>query len=276
MPDPWEPDYQKFKAEFEKYEVGENTTLIGHSCGSAFLVRWLGETKRKVLKLVLVAPWKIPDKDDKFRKEFYAYSIDDTIRFRVGEIVIFTADDEEDEGKESLKIFHQALGGEVIELKERGHYTFDDMGTDEFPELLEKIVKFHKRKALIIPINSKEQIFIQDRRGHKEPDWGYFGGKIETEETPIQAVIREAKEEMQINLRADELKYLGAFITNWDGLGGIRYVFLYHTEQERFNVLEGRGGYWLSLADARERFSDKERFDEIANKINSKRYGNNP
>ena len=80
MPDPWETNYQKFKTEFEKYEVNENTILVGHSCGSAFLVRWLGETKRKIFKLILVAPWKISDKDDKFRKEFYTYPIDDSIK----------------------------------------------------------------------------------------------------------------------------------------------------------------------------------------------------
>jgi len=28
MPDPWEPNYQKFKAEFEKYSVDENTNII--------------------------------------------------------------------------------------------------------------------------------------------------------------------------------------------------------------------------------------------------------
>lgn len=141
MPDPWEPDYEKFKAEFEKYEVEKNTILVGHSCGSAFLVRWLGEKKRKVFKLILVAPWKIPDKGDKFRKAFYIYPIDEGIKSRVNEIVMFTADDEEDEGRESLKIFHQALGGEVIELKGYGHYTMSDMGTTEFPELLEIILK---------------------------------------------------------------------------------------------------------------------------------------
>ena len=141
MPDPWEPSYQKFKTEFEKYEVGENTILVGHSCGSAFLVRWLGETKRKIFKLVLVAPWKIPDEGDKLRKEFYNYTIDENIKSRVGEIAMFTADDEEDDGKESLKIFHNTLGGEVIELKGHGHYTQGDMGTEEFPELLEAIVK---------------------------------------------------------------------------------------------------------------------------------------
>src|SRR3989338_2460483 len=82
MPSPWEPDYKKFKQEFEKYGAGKNTILIGHSCGTAFLVRWLGETKRKIAKLILVAPWKIPDKDDKFRKEFYGYRMTEKIKDR--------------------------------------------------------------------------------------------------------------------------------------------------------------------------------------------------
>ena len=141
MPSPWEPDYRKFKNEFEKYKVTENTILVGHSCGCAFLVRWLGESKKNIFKLILVAPWKIPDKEDNLRKEFYNYSIDETIKSRVREITMFTADDEELEGKESLKIFHQILGGEVVELEGRGHYTMSDMGTTEFPELLEEILK---------------------------------------------------------------------------------------------------------------------------------------
>ena len=88
-----------------------------------------------------MAPWKISHKDDEFRKSFYEYPIDPTIKSRVGEIIMFTADDEEEKGKKNLKIFHQALGGRIIELKNRGHYILDDMGTEEFPELIEAILK---------------------------------------------------------------------------------------------------------------------------------------
>ena len=140
MPTPWEPDYKKFKKEFEKYKVEENTVLVGHSCGCAFLVRWLGETKQKINKLILVAPWKIPDRNDEFKRRFYEYLIDETIKTRVKKIVMFTADDEEKVGKESLRIFHKSLGGKIVELKGKGHYTMRDMGTEEFPELLNEIV----------------------------------------------------------------------------------------------------------------------------------------
>ncbi|MBU2523192.1 MAG: alpha/beta hydrolase [Nanoarchaeota archaeon] len=140
MPSPWEPNYEKFKKEFEKYNVDEDTILIGHSCGCAFLSRWLGETKKKIKKLILVAPWKIPDKNDKIQKEFYDYPIDESIKSRVKWIVMFASDNEEEDGKKSLKIFHRALDGKIIELKGRGHYTLEDMGTEEFPELLKEAI----------------------------------------------------------------------------------------------------------------------------------------
>lgn len=140
MPEPWFPDYDKFKKEFEKHKVDQNTILIGHSCGGAFLVHWLGETKRKISRLILVAPWKVPNENDKYRRLFYGYKIDKTIKERVKKITMFTADDEDQDGKRSLKIYHKILDGKVIELKGRGHFTLGDMGTEEFPELLKEIL----------------------------------------------------------------------------------------------------------------------------------------
>lgn len=141
MPHPWKPNYESFKEVFEKLKVDKDTILVGHSCGCAFLVRWLGETKREIKKLILVAPWKIAEgkRKDPFRKAFYEYPIDKTIKSRVKEIVMFTADDEGENGKKSLKLYHEALRGKIINLKGHGHYTRGDMGTEEFPELLEEI-----------------------------------------------------------------------------------------------------------------------------------------
>lgn len=142
MPNPWEPSYDAFKTEFDKCTLDEDSILVGHSCGTAFLTRWLGDTKQRVAKLILVAPWYFNDKkDDLSREAFYEHPIDASIRDRVGEIVVFTADDEEESGKRSAVTFHERLGARVIELKGRGHYTMGDMGTTEFPELLEEILR---------------------------------------------------------------------------------------------------------------------------------------
>lgn len=141
MPSPWEPNYEAFKGEFEKSSVSEDDVLVGHSCGTTFLLRWLAETRTKVSKLILVAPWKITDKDDEARKMFYEYPIDKTIQTRIGEIILFTADNEAENGKKSAKIILDAVGGKVIELKGRGHYVLRDMKTEEFPELLAEILR---------------------------------------------------------------------------------------------------------------------------------------
>ncbi|MBI2029361.1 alpha/beta hydrolase [Candidatus Gottesmanbacteria bacterium] len=74
MPTPWNPIYSKWKSEFEKYPITENSVLVGHSCGAAFLVRYLLESGKKVKKLVLVAPVKIPETENDTRKGLYEFS----------------------------------------------------------------------------------------------------------------------------------------------------------------------------------------------------------
>jgi len=144
MPNPWRADYEIWKEGFSKLEINEDTVLVGHSCGAAFLVRWLGDIDKKVKKLILVAPWKIPYGEGErleLKKKFYNYQINPEIKKNVAKITIFTSDDEEEDGKKSAKIFHDALGGKLVELKGNGHYCLEDMGTEEFPELLEAILE---------------------------------------------------------------------------------------------------------------------------------------
>lgn len=140
MPRAWSPEYESFKKEFEKYSVNEKTVLVGHSCGCAFLVRWLGESKQKIRALILVAPWKIASKKEEVKRSFYEYAIDKSIKKRVKRIVMFTADDEAEDGKKSLRMYHEALGGKIIKLKGHGHYTRAHMGTEEFSELVKEIM----------------------------------------------------------------------------------------------------------------------------------------
>lgn len=102
-------------------------------------------------------------------------------------------------------------------------------------------------KALIVPINSKNKIFIQDRAGHKPPPWGFFGGSVELGETALQAVLREAKEELDLDLNEDDLVFVERYELILGGEAVWRTLYLYPTEQETFIVLEGAGGTWVTL-----------------------------
>ncbi|MCA9487352.1 MAG: alpha/beta hydrolase [Nanoarchaeota archaeon] len=142
MPEPWNPKYEDWKNIFDGLNIGKETVLVGHSCGCAFLVRWLGDTRKKIKKLILVAPWKI--RSDEFTKgenELYDFEIFPAIKDNVKKVLIFTSDDEDEDGKKSAKIFEESLKGKLIEMKNKGHFVFGDMGTNEFPDLLEEILK---------------------------------------------------------------------------------------------------------------------------------------
>jgi hypothetical protein len=141
MPENWNPKYKDWKKEFEKISVDENTVLIGTSCGGGFLLRWLSETKQKIKKLILVVPSIIARDHLDYLKTFYNFEIDGEIRNRIKNITIFTSDNDKESILESVRICHEKLGGKLIELKGRGHFIMKYMKTEEFPELLEEVLK---------------------------------------------------------------------------------------------------------------------------------------
>ncbi|MEK6842849.1 MAG: NUDIX hydrolase [Nanoarchaeota archaeon] len=59
------------------------------------------------------------------------------------------------------------------------------------------------KKSLIIFIDDSGNVLIQDRRKIKKlgKPYGFFGGSIEIGESPKEAIIREVKEELSIDLK---------------------------------------------------------------------------
>ncbi len=149
MPENWKPDYEKWKAEFEKIDVDENSVLVGASAGAAFLVRWLGQTKRKVKKLILVAAaCKNKGTEEWEAEEFYDFKIDKKISNRVSDIVIIESSDDAKSIRESVKIYSKALGVKSVVLKDRGHFTNRGNGENmEFSELLGEILAANGRES---------------------------------------------------------------------------------------------------------------------------------
>lgn len=141
MPQPYKPVYGKWKKEFEMYEISRFNILVGYSSGGGFLIRWLSENKIKIDKLILVAPWIDPYREES--KTFFEFKIDKTITERVREMHIFISKNERVSGvNESFKTITNYFPNSIIHrIKQMGHFTYDDMGTHKFPELLKVILK---------------------------------------------------------------------------------------------------------------------------------------
>lgn len=108
-------------------------------------------------------------------------------------------------------------------------------------------------KALLLPINQAGQLLLQDRRGYKYPDWGFFGGGVEAGETPLQAVIREAKEELNVDISPAELEYQGELpgsVKNNQINKCHVYVWKFDQSRIKLTLLEGTGMEFLSIDQA--------------------------
>jgi hypothetical protein len=143
-PEDWLPDYGKWKEVFEKNKISENTVLVGHSAGTAFILRWLSENKRKVNKVILIAPSVVKAGKYEYLSRLKDFEYDSFLKKYFNKIVVFYSDDDDEDIVKSAKQIHERLEGKLINLRNHGHFCFEDMGTEEFPELLKEVLKFVK------------------------------------------------------------------------------------------------------------------------------------
>jgi len=62
--------------------------------------------------------------------------------------------------------------------------------------------------ALAIISNKDNEVLLQHRDNNAPTNpnkWGLWGGRIEKDETPLEAVVRELKEELNIDVNKDSL-----------------------------------------------------------------------
>ncbi len=138
LPKPFEPNYDDWCNTFNQYELESETILIGHSCGGGFLLKWLSENDIKVGKVVLVAPWIDPEKET--APEFFDFHIDPNTLSKVSKLTIMYSLDDYPDVVESVNLIREVLpNADYLEFEDKQHFTYKDMGTREFPELLEAL-----------------------------------------------------------------------------------------------------------------------------------------
>ncbi len=143
LPMPFQPRYDVWKKEFERFDIGPETLLVGHSCGGGFLLRWLGEHKDiKVSKVILVAPWINPDNNPASdTADFFDFEIDPDVADRTNGFVVFSSSNDFKTIQKTVEIIKAEVKSvKIVEFENKGHFLKEDLGTVEFPELLEELV----------------------------------------------------------------------------------------------------------------------------------------
>lgn len=109
-------------------------------------------------------------------------------------------------------------------------------------------IKTKHNVALIILYDSDKKILLQHRSTDAErlPDyWAFFGGEIKEEETPEEAVQREALEELNYKLIAPVLVVERDFkLPNGEGHMYV-YIEAFYGDKSTLQLCEGQGWGWF-------------------------------
>ncbi len=134
------PNYAVWRREFERFNIGPKTILVGHSCGGGFLVRWLSENNVKIGKVILVAPWLDPENSKGIDNDFFKFEMRRSLVSQTNGVTLFVSKDDDNDIQVSVdRILNNIDNIKKIEFEKHGHFTLHDMGTDKFPELLNSI-----------------------------------------------------------------------------------------------------------------------------------------
>ena len=138
MPEPYDPVYENWKMVMDQFSIGPDTLIVGHSCGAGFLLRWIGATKKHLMKLVLVAPWLDVNRK---RGEFLDFRIDPLIGQWTTEMsILFSTTDKVAGVNESVEILSKTFpNAKLHDFENAGHFSSGEMPRTDFPELLKLI-----------------------------------------------------------------------------------------------------------------------------------------
>ncbi|HUA13095.1 MAG TPA: alpha/beta hydrolase [Candidatus Sulfotelmatobacter sp.] len=141
VPLAYEPLWDRWVKEVERYDITPETLIVGHSCGGGFWVRYLSEHPEiRTGKVVLVAPWIDVEQEDP--NQFFKFELDPTVASRTKELVIFNSAEDAPEIQTSVKKLRETLKDvNYREFKGKGHFTHKYLPDDTFPELLEELTK---------------------------------------------------------------------------------------------------------------------------------------
>lgn len=140
IPKAFEPQWDIWERQVDKRIIGTNTLLIGHSTGAGFWLRYLSDNpKLKVGKIILIAPWLDPNR--KLKTDFFNFELDKNLASRTKSLVVFYSDNDMRSVNQTVQKLKTQLNSARFSEFHHAHFTYADMRTKHFPELLDECLK---------------------------------------------------------------------------------------------------------------------------------------
>lgn len=137
VPHAFDRNWVTWTKEVERFDINNNTLLVGHSTGAGYWVKYLSiHPKLTVDKVVLVAPWLDPD--HVHTKNFFDdFTIDSNMMKRTQGIIVLYSDNDQESVLKTVDILKKSLqNAKFISFPHYGHFCTSDLKTTKFPELL--------------------------------------------------------------------------------------------------------------------------------------------
>lgn len=141
VPFAFDRNWAVWQREVERFDIGPETILVGHSTGGGFWIKYLSiHPELRVGKVVLVAPWLDPFQQH--TKNFFDdFEIDPDFVGRTAGVTVFYSDDDQDDILKTVEIIREKVKNlKFKEFHDYRHFLYEDMHTTEFPELLAELV----------------------------------------------------------------------------------------------------------------------------------------
>lgn len=144
FPTPLDQSLESWNRVFSNYEnkINEETVLIGHSLGAAFILNYLEKTGKKIKAAILVAGFHklLGIQYDEINKTFVGKEFNwNKIKNSCGRFFVFASDNDEYISLDLSNELAKNLGAELNIVHGGGHLN-KKSGYDTFPLLLETII----------------------------------------------------------------------------------------------------------------------------------------
>lgn len=113
---------------------------------------------------------------------------------------------------------------------------------------------YKRQYTSCIILSGDNKIILQERGDDFYTYPGYlcaFGGKVESDETPLNTITRELKEELDVDVPATELVFIAAYTEEISQHNDLIYGYFWHDKQREIQTChEGEIAYFEAINDS--------------------------